>query len=78
MVDEIKNIIIIIINHCLGLRVLAWFACARGRILHRLMHDDVPGAGLMQKHAYALRWAGYPFNTIFISNTLWKCDPQNS
>ena len=25
-----------------------------------------------------IRWAGYPFNTVFISNTLWKCDPQNS
>ena len=25
-----------------------------------------------------LRRAGYPFNTVFISNTLWKCDPQNS
>ena len=25
-----------------------------------------------------LRWAGYPFNNVFIKNTLWKCAPQNS
>ena len=33
---------------------------------------------LNHRHPYAIRWAGYPFNTVFISNTLWKCDPQNS